>query len=233
MKTLEAMREEYQSFMELKKNNPEVAGELVLFNQQVLTKAGMVHEMCLRHWDTGGREEYEKFIEETFAGAYYHDWRMNRAVSVADMMGVCSRLGVNWKVSEIIGETFYAGIPPVTSEEVAMAAREMKTYEHDKVVDRLQVGGGIKVIDGALVWMEKIGIDGKLHPVDSQGEFRELTNENDIYGDGTMVHISDLRALTPEDDVPDMPCTECKEVHGDGTACKDCKWYDDWCKENL
>lgn len=47
-------------------------------------------------------------------------WRA-RAVSIAHALNITDRLGVGFRPQEIVGETFYAGIPPITEEELECA----------------------------------------------------------------------------------------------------------------
>lgn len=49
---------------------------------------------------------------------YYLLWRFVRAISVAHIFDIYEMLNVKMSISDCRGETFYAGIPQVTKEEV-------------------------------------------------------------------------------------------------------------------
>ena len=89
-------------------------------------------------------------------------------------MSMYSLLNVQFTLDDFIGETFYAGIPKVTSKEVNAAIDKHNTDTFT---------------------CEKIGIDGKLHPCDSSGDFLEITDFNDVYGDDTMVTKQELEDM--------------------------------------
>jgi hypothetical protein len=169
--TIKALETEYRSFNAVKAADHKLADAMVLFNQTALTEAGRIHWFCLDHWDTGGREAYKDFITNTFSGMYYADWRAARAVSCRHVTEVCSMLGIHWKDGELIGETFYAGIPPVTMAEIEAAGQKSEPYKF-------------------VACSEKIGNDGVYRPVDEFGDFDGYPYDpNDIYGDGTGVKV--------------------------------------------
>ena len=170
--TIEELYVGYRNFVAWKKNSPTTADAAVLFNQQILMAAGKIHKAC-------SAEQYQEFIETTFSGAYYNQWRKERAVGVAHLDNMCKRLNVHFGLDDYRGETFYAGIPPITQDELdsAKKAADDAKYKFWPV-------------------SEKIGIDGIYHPVGEDGEFHPLLDENDIYGDGSCVTLKDLRDLT-------------------------------------
>jgi len=169
--TIEQLETDYKDFVALTKANPKIAGETVLLNQRLLTAAGRIHQHC-------SEKQYQDFVQNTFVGTYYNQWRKNRAVSIVDAMGIYDQLNVCFGIDDYHGETFYAGIPPTTQAEIdaAKIATDDAGYEFWPV-------------------SEKIGIDGKYHPVDANGEFCPMLNENDIYGDNTHVTIDKMRPI--------------------------------------
>lgn len=169
---LDIEQQQYRLLVELKKTNPAFVAGGILFNQKVLTACGEIDARLLQI----SVVERAKFIEENpeffegFAWLYYQDWRKSRAKSCAHLMDVYNLLNVNTSLNDFVGETFYAGIPLVTIDEVNDAIDK-----HD--TDKSSSGFSA----------EKIGIDGKLHPCDNYGCFLEMTDVNDIYADGTGV----------------------------------------------
>jgi hypothetical protein len=158
------LEEEYKQFQSIKKTNKELYNECILFNQQILIFGGKIHRRCLDNWNNGGKEFYEEFITNTYEGIYYKEWRKSRAVSIASCSNSYDLLGIKWKSGEIIGETFFAGIPPVTEEEVKAAKCMDEKYCF-------------------LACSEKIGNDGKYHPVDEQGNFEYPYDPEKPFGD--------------------------------------------------
>lgn len=177
--------QQYKDIVALKAKNPSFVAASVLFNQKVLMACGKIDARLLQI-STAGRakfiEENPKFFE-SFAWLYYQNWRGMRAKSCAHLMDVYKLLNVKFSLNDFIGETFYAGIPTVTYDEVNNA---IDKYDMDK--------------NNAGFSQEKIGIDGKLHPCDDYGDFLELTDFNDIYGDGTMVTKKELDQFLNEED---------------------------------
>lgn len=53
-------------------------------------------------------------------------WDFIRAISVASMLIEYWRLGVKMPISAIVGESFYAGMPPITEHEVLAALATIK-----------------------------------------------------------------------------------------------------------
>jgi hypothetical protein len=174
--TVGEQEQAYREFQALKKQNPDAANGMVLFNQKVLTAAGRIHAMCLKpgsryEFSEKGKAAYHAFVNETFVGMLYADWRRARAVSIA------KRLNVQLTIEDCVGETFYAGIPLCSPEEVAKAEDMCEEYVFEAV-------------------SEKIGIDGKYHPVDKYGDFKDYPwDQDDIYGDGTGVTDAELKAV--------------------------------------
>lgn len=191
--TMEQLEAEYKQFVDLKADNKSLAESLVLLHQKTLTAAGKAHVAIL-----AAGEDEEAFYA-TPLGCYYLDWRTMRATSVADMMGVSAMLGVHWDVEDIKGETFYAGIPCVTAQEVATAAEASGTYNAKKVV-------------------EMVGVDGQMHVFDAlDGAY----DPNDIYGDGSMVKAPVEEEQTTSEEL----CSMCKHADGDGKACESCNLW--------
>ena len=175
MNTLEGMQQEYRDFQELKKCDRHTADALVKLNQDIVTAAGKIHALCLANGEAGERE-YQTFITTTFPGMYYADWRRRRAVSIAHCMSVYAMLNVTLTVYDVKGETWYAGIPEITAEEINAVSPE----EYNNVDN---------------ICYEKIGVDGRMHKVNSDGEFPPIMDESDVYGDGTGVTLDDLKGF--------------------------------------
>jgi hypothetical protein len=186
-KRLIDLQEEYRSFQEIKKTNPPFCNGFTLFNQKVLTAAGHIHGICLKYKDNPEVQKIWHDFLLTFPGLYYMDWRKNKAISIRACQAIYDKLGVkmpfepdkNGFSQTYRGETFYAGIPPTTLEEL-----ETVQLSDDS--------------PSRTLYSEKIGIDGKYHAVDQYGDFREIYDFNDIYGDGTMVTKSDLDKFCKE-----------------------------------
>lgn len=189
----------YQMVNAIKKSSP--AGKAfieagVLFNQKTLTACGAIHVGLMQLSDT----DAEKFMSdnkdffEGFAWIYYMDWRKQRAKSCAHLLDMYQLLNVGLGVQHFVGETFYAGIPVVTSAEVNQAVAANQVAED-----------GVTPIgpDDAGFEHKKIGIDGQLHTTDKLGEFEPWSDPDDIYGDGTGVTLAELTA----DDA--SPCLSC------------------------
>jgi len=163
----------YRFITALKKKCPEFVAGGVLFNKQVLMTCGKI-DMALLDLPASEREKFindnQKFFTG-FAWTYYQDWRKSRAKSCAQLMDMYNTLNVKLTLDDFIGETFYAGIPKVANNEVNAA------------IDKYDMSESAS---------EKIGIDGRLHPCDSYGDFLEITSFDDIYSDGTGVTKQDL-----------------------------------------
>lgn len=185
----EIEQERYRRIVALKKVNKSFVSGGVLFNQKVLTACGRVHAKLLLLGDVKlavFMAEQSKF----FGGAvwqYYMDWRRGRAKSCAELLSMYKLLNVKLTAHDFVGETYYAGVPLVTDAEINEAIDKHATP--DKEYGGCERG----------VWMEKVGIDGELHPVDDDGVFPETTDFNDIYGDGTMVTKAKLDNYCKED----------------------------------
>lgn len=171
---IEELENEYKQFQSLKKEDKELYHLFILMNQRLLIESGKFHYHCLNNWNKGGREEYTSFITNTFVGQYYNNWRKARAVSCAKCMDIYKLLEVNLKENSFIGETFYAGIPPVTEQEINSARINTKESENYQFIS----------------CSEKIGIDGVYRPVDIYGDFDNYPYDPlDIYGDNTNIKL--------------------------------------------
>ena len=51
--------------------------------------------------------------------SYIALWKVLRAISVRDMMETYNQLNVEMPLSAIVGESFYAGMPLITQEELS------------------------------------------------------------------------------------------------------------------
>lgn len=91
MSVIECMEQEYKAFVKFKETNPKEAGRMEKANQDMVISQ---------------------------QGIGYKIWRLMRAISVAEMLQLYDRLNVNLPLSAIKGETFYAGVPVVTQEEI-------------------------------------------------------------------------------------------------------------------
>ena len=211
----------YKMVVAMKKSGP--SGKAVieagtLFNQQVLTACGKIHTGLLQLSD----EKAEKFKSDnpeffdSFAWVYYMDWKKQKAKSLAHCLDIYSMLNVKLGVDDCVGETFYAGIPMTTAEEI------------NEAVQTCQVGSdGVTPIGPEDEGFDhvKIGIDGQLHKTDQLGEFEPWSDNNDIYGDGTGVTKAELDAFTAEPEPEPEPwtdCYTCEHGGGDGKACEGC-----------
>lgn len=168
----------YKMLLVLKRVNKPVYEVCVLFNQQILMACGKIHNALLQLSDVGRTNIMQDKFFTGFAWLYYMDWRKQRAKSCTHALDMYMRLNVKFTIEEFKGETFYAGIPPVTKEEI-----------EQYINDNHQLSGFSN---------EKIGIDGRLHPTDSQGEFLPITDINDVYGDGTGVKLIELKGWQNE-----------------------------------
>lgn len=146
-------------------------------NQQILIQHGKIDAALSRLSDT----DRGKFIADHpnffrgFGWTYYQTWRKTRAKSIAENLDMYSLLNVKLGISETIGESFYAGIPVCTEEEI----------------NELTVGG-FQTIGGHTIENQKIGVDGMMHPCDNFGQFPDIVDMDDIYCDGTMVSKNKL-----------------------------------------
>ena len=188
MTKMQELEAEYKQFAALKKQNKGLADFFVLFHQKTLIAAGLIHNKLVA--DGVPLDDFYN----TPLGFYYKNWRETRAISVADMMGVSQMLNVSWKPEEIVGETFYAGIPPVTAGEIANAAVKYDTTCAKNVEDM-------------------VGVDGKMHTFDV---LDGCYDPKDIYGDGSMVEV-------PKEEAEEKPkCFKCQHWDGDGSECSAC-----------
>lgn len=165
---LENLNTEYREFMALKKANPPLTDAMVKMNQDLLAHAGKVHEVL-----KNDPKRLQWFYECTFVGAYYRQWRKNRAISIAHCFEIYKTLNVSFTADDCKGETFYAGIPAIEQSEIDIACKSDMPYS-------FHAAG------------QKIGIDGQLHDVDDNGDFRPMLDNDDIYGDKIMVSKKDL-----------------------------------------
>jgi hypothetical protein len=190
----------YQAIQAIKKSSP--AGKSfieagVLFNQKVLTACGAIHAGLLALSD----EAAEQFKTDNpdffqgFAWTYYMDWRKQKAKSCAHLLSMYKLLNVSLGVQHFIGETFYAGIPVVTSAEIdeAIATKQVAPDGHTPIGP-----------DDKDFHHEKVGIDGQLHKTDKYGEFEPWSDPADIYGDGSGVTVEELKAVEAS------PCLSCQ-----------------------
>jgi hypothetical protein len=177
---------DYQAFQKVKAESTDKTGSdiLIKFQQDLLMACGQIHWLCLDQWNVGGKEEYKKFITKTLPGVMYDEWRKSRAVTCAHLRNMYEILNVGLKPEHIVGETFYAGIPPVTALEIEAARiNTPKSEEYQWIA-----------------CSEKIGIDGKYHPVDEYGDFKNTSSydPDDIYEDGSCVTSEKLKKYNKE-----------------------------------
>lgn len=213
----------YKMINAIKKSGP--AGKSfieggILFNQQVLTACGKIHAKLLQLSD----EEAEQFKSDNkdffdgFAWVYYMDWKKQKAKSCAHLLDVYSMLNIKLGIQDFVGETFYAGIPLTTAEEVNEAIQTCQVAQ-DGVTP---IGSGDPDFD-----YMKIGIDGQPHKTDKYGEFEPWSDPNDIYSDGTGVTVEDLQATLPDEEPePFTQCYTCEHMGGDGKICETCKGWE-------
>jgi len=102
--------------------------------------------------------------QDTEVGKYYLQWRMNRAISMASCFRIYGRLNVKLKVNDCKGETFFAGIPPITQEEINAVYELEERLKTSLTVDE-------ESLKNPIICYEKIGNDGKYHKVDKFGFF--------------------------------------------------------------
>ena len=174
-------QQNYKAVTALKKIMPDFIAGGVLFNQKVLIACGKI-DVKLQSLTMIIQKQFINDNQDFFTGfawLYYQDWRKLRAKSCANLMDVYNTLNIKFTVNDFVGETFYAGIPKVTSVEINTAI--------DKYDTNVNINGFAQ---------EKIGIDGKLHPCDAYGEFFEVIDFNDMYADGTMVTKQEIDNYT-------------------------------------
>ncbi len=113
--------------------------------------------------DPAGAAKLDKLHRDAIMskkGLYYDLWRVFRACSVAENMDIYDLLNVDMPLSAIRGETFYAGIPPITENELETAKKLNKLFENIPV---------------------------KFNPndimIDNDGNYREYNRDLDIWGD--------------------------------------------------
>jgi hypothetical protein len=201
----------------LKKDAPALYGGGVVFNQKILTACGKIdHALHLL-----SKTDREKFIAdnpqffEKFAWIYYQDWRKMRAKGCAALLDIYKVLNVKLTAHHFRGETFYAGIPEVTVDEINAATNKQQALEEVQSIEPDMTG----------ICLEKVGIDGKLHKCDQWGYFPNVTDFADIYGDGTGVTKADLDAVLAVEE----------NGHGEYYKCMSCEHYiaeDDHCIDN-
>lgn len=208
---------QYKDMMALKKANPSAYDAGVLFNQQTLMACGKI-DVALMQSSSDKKEKFmadNKEFFEGFAWLYYMDWKKWRAKGCAHLMSMYDLLNVKLTLHDFVGETFYAGIPKVQIEDVNEAIMNCQVAK-DGVTP---IG-----VDHEDFSHEKIGIDGKLHKTDKYGEFWPIQNDNDIYGDGTMVTKAKLDEVIKE---PDSLCLSCKWAEDcNSKDDKGCEAYD-------
>ncbi len=146
-------------------------------NQRILIEHGKI-DLRLSQLSDNDREKfianYADFFR-SFGWMYYQTWRKTRARSIAENLDVYNLLNVKLGIGDTKGESFYAGIPVCTADEI----------------DELTVGG-FQTIGGSIIENQKIGIDGMLHPCDNSGCFPDIIDTDDIYCDGTMITKQEL-----------------------------------------
>jgi hypothetical protein len=155
-------------------------GAGAVFNQQILTANGAIDARLQQL----SKKEHADFIAKNqhffngFGWIYYQDWRKTRAESLAYCLDIYKMLNVKMELADVRGETFYAGIPEATPDEVNAALKS----------ESVRAKYGIKKEN----WCdEKIGIDGKTHKTDEYSCFPDILDENDIYCDKTMVSLKE------------------------------------------
>lgn len=163
----------------------------VLFNQTALTACGKIHAELSDEQFKGANPKF--FCG--FAWTYYMDWRMTRAKSCAHLLDMYKTLNVGFSAQHFVGETFFAGIPVVTAEEIDLA---IELYQVD------EAGSPISKGDDGFCY-QKIGNDGLLHETDEFGEFLSY--------DG-FVDLTD-----PVE--PELACLSCAHLGGNGSPCTD------------
>jgi len=194
----------------------------VLFNQQVLMACGKIETKLLQL----SNEDAEKFKSDNkdffngFAWAYYADWKKQKAKSCAHLLDVYNMLNIKLGLQDFIGETFYAGIPLTTAEEVNEAIQTCQVAQDSET----PIGPDDPDFDHM-----KIGADGQLHKTDKHGEFEPWSDPADVYGDGSMVSTADLAAYNgevEEEPEPWTDCYTCAHMGGDGKICETCKGWE-------
>lgn len=191
----------YTMIQAIKKSGP--AGQAFIdggisFNQAVLTACGGIHAKLMQLSDEAA-EQFKADNQEFFGGfawTYYMDWRKTRAKSCAHLLDMYNLLNIKLGVQHFVGETFYAGIPLVTSAEIDEAIQTCQVDDND-----LPIGPEDDWFDH-----EKVGIDGQLHKTDKYGLFEPWSDPNDIYGDGTGVTLAELKAVTADDASQCLSC---------------------------
>ena len=88
-------------------------------------------------------------------------WRLLSAISISDTLKIYEKLNVNLKLEHVKGESFYAGIPQITQEEIDFADKITAFYENAQPVMRYGVRNKIE---------EKYGV--------SVGEYSEEGYDN-------------------------------------------------------
>jgi len=122
-------------------------------------------------------------------------------------------LNVKMGIQDFVGETFYAGIPLVTAEEIEWACNNCQVDG-----DNVSIPTSHKDFSH-----EKVGIDGKLHKTDKYGAFESWKSNDDVYNDGSMVSFAELKAACPKDTEPELACLSCVHRDGDGVSCMETK----------
>ncbi len=153
-------------------------GNKIINNQQILTANGKIDTVLsqLSSIDRGNFIKDNPDFFDGFGWIYYQTWRKTRAKSISENLDIYGLLNVKLGISDIRGETFYAGIPVCTADEI-----NALTF------------GGFQTIGGHTIENQKIGVDGMLHPCDDNGDFPDILDFNDIYADGTMVNTQELK----------------------------------------
>ena len=143
MNLLELAHLEYQCFTELKKQDKELANRI--------TK---------RHRDM--------VMEQDTSNPEYIMWRILRAVSVADCFEVYERLNVTGlcDLDTVRGETWYAGVPPVTENELALGKMLL----------------GESILDGKPFLQSHYDKNGTYKVMIRDGVYRYYDRETDVWG---------------------------------------------------
>lgn len=95
---LDCMKKDYQANLKFKEDDPDGHQKGIVLQQSLLMKLpAKMSPLEL---------------------AVYSFWRCLRACSVTSMLEHYKRLGVDLKLEDCKGETFYAGVPCVTQDEV-------------------------------------------------------------------------------------------------------------------
>ncbi|MCP4596243.1 hypothetical protein [Neptuniibacter sp.] len=141
MNILDLLELNYKAFVSLKKHEPELAN--------VLTE-----------------QQQDMVMTQDTDNPGYMLWRIARAVSVAHCFEVYERLNVPGlcDLDTVRGETFYAGVPPVTKQELALGKLLLNT-----------------TLAGLFDTAEGVSLDGIM--IDNDGVYRYYDRERDVWGE--------------------------------------------------